>query len=83
MVLQFGPAFFDFSLVVGLFGQDLFLGLYQGFPLFALGAFDGLIEDALGLFLCADDFLFRYLFAVQDAQGNPYDKRDEKCDHAS
>ena len=40
-------------------------------------------DDALGLFLGAEDFLFRHFLAVQDAQGNPYHKRDNKYDHAS
>ena len=82
LLLQFGAAFLGFSLVVGFFCQDFLLGFHQGFPFFALGALDGLVDDAFGLFLGADDLLFRHFLAVEDAHGDPYHKRDDEGDHA-
>ena len=82
LLLLFGASFFDFAFKVGSFSKDLFLGLDQGFPLFAFSAFDGLVDDPLGLLLSAYDFFFRNLLAVEHARGDTYHKRDHECDHA-
>ena len=51
LLLQVGAAFLDFLLVFVSGAQDLLLRFQQGFALFALGALDGLVDDAqrLGL----------------------------------
>ena len=64
LLLQVGPAFLDFLLVIRAAFQDLFLCLQQDLTLLALGAFDGLVEDAGRFLLRAGNFLFRYLLAV-------------------
>ena len=58
LLLQVGPAALLFLLVFGAALQDFFLCLQQGLALFALGALDGLVDDAPGLLLRAGDLLF-------------------------
>ena len=82
LLLQLGAAFFHFSLVVGSFRQNFFLGFHQGFSLLVFSALDGLVDDPLGFLFRADDFFFRYFLAVEHAHGNTYHKRDHKNDHA-
>ena len=47
--------------------MNFFLSFQHHFALFALGALDGLIEDALGLLLRAADLFFGNVFAVHHA----------------
>ena len=80
LLLQVGPALlhFPFVLVAGL--EDLLLGLHQRLPLLALGALDGLVDDALGLLLRAGDLLLRHASAVLDAEHKKHHSRDHERD---
>jgi len=83
LFLELVAVLFHLSLVIGALRQDFFLGFQQGFPLFVLGTFDGLVDDTPGFFLRADDLLFRNLLAVEDPHGDAYHKRDQESDHAN
>ena len=61
----------------------LFARFDQGLAFFALGGLDGLVDDALGLFLRAGYLALGYLFTVHDAQQESYDQHHDRCDHGA
>jgi len=77
LLLQVRSALLDFLLVIRTVFQDLFLCLQKHLALLALGAFDGLVYDALCFILGADDLLFRYLLAVLNADREANHERDD------
>ena len=82
LLLQLGAALLDLGLVLGAGLQDLLLGLYQRLALLALGGLDGVVNDALGLFLRAGDLLFGDPLAVLHAHREPDGEKDHGANHA-
>ena len=82
LLLEVGAALLDlfFVLVAGL--QDFLLGLHQCLALLALGAFDGLVDDAFCLFLGAADLLFGNVLPVLVTQDKKYNCRNCEADNA-
>ena len=62
LLLQVGTALLDLSLVLAAAFQNLFFGFQQCLFFLGLGALDGLVDNALSLFLSAGDLLFRHVF---------------------
>ena len=78
LLLQVGSALLDFLFVLCAVFQNLFLCLQQRLALFAFGALDGLVDNALGLIFSAGDFFFRYLLAVLNADRKANHQRNNK-----
>ena len=66
--LKVGAAFLDFLFVLAAVFQDLLFGFQQGLALLGFGAFDGLVDDALSLFLGTGDFLFRDVLPIANTK---------------
>ena len=61
--------------------MNFFLGFQQHFPLLALAAANGVVDDALGLLLGTADFLFGDLLAIGHADNEEQHAAHEKaCD---
>ena len=68
LLLQVGAAGFLLALELGAALLDLFLRFNECLALFALGALERVVDDALGFLLGAGDLRLGDLFAVNDAE---------------
>ena len=76
-LLCLGTAFPDFALQIRAAFVNLILCFKNRFALLVFSSLDGIVNDALGFFLRASDFLFRNLFPIGKAgQNTDYDTDD-------
>ena len=81
LLLQLAAAGLFFLFKLGAVAVDLLLGLHERLALLALGALDGVVDDALGLFLRAGDFRLGDFFTISNAQDEPDHERCDDSDH--